>query len=61
MREDAYLAFNPIMVYSYVFLFNCTTVGPNLDCMKLLTSTLRKHAYSNILKNFTTKKLKIFR
>ena len=27
MRQSACLVLNPIMVYSYGFLFNCTTVG----------------------------------
>ena len=27
LRQSACLAVNPIMVYSYGFLFNCTTVG----------------------------------
>ena len=27
MRQSACLVLNPIRVYSYVFLFNCTTVG----------------------------------
>ena len=27
MRQSTCLVLNPIMVYSYVFLFNCTTVG----------------------------------
>ena len=27
MRQSAYLVLNPITVYSYGFLFNCTTVG----------------------------------
>ena len=33
MRQSACLVLNPIMVYSYGFLFNCTTVGQASDCM----------------------------
>ena len=34
---SACLVLNPIMVYSYGFLFNCTTVGPASDSMTALT------------------------
>ena len=37
MRQSACLVFNPITVYSYGFLFNCTTVGQASDSMVVLT------------------------
>ena len=37
MRQSACLVLNPITVYSYVFLFNCTTVGQASDSMTVLT------------------------
>ena len=37
MRQAACLVLNPITVYSYGFLFNCTTVGQASDSMKALT------------------------
>ena len=37
MRQSACLVLNPITVYSYGFLFNCTTAGQALDSMKALT------------------------
>ena len=37
MRQSARLVLNPIMVYSYGFLFNCTTVGQASDSMTALT------------------------
>ena len=37
MRQSACLVVNPIMVYSYGFLFNCTTVGQASDSMLVLT------------------------
>ena len=37
MRQSACLALNPIRVYSYGFLFNCTTVGQASDSMTALT------------------------
>ena len=37
MRQSAFLVLNPIMVYSYGFLFNCTTVGQASDSMTALT------------------------
>ena len=37
MRQSACLVVNPIMVYSYGFLFNCTTVGRASDSMTALT------------------------
>ena len=37
MRQSACLVLNPIMVYSYGFLFNCTTVGQTSDSMTALT------------------------
>ena len=37
MRQSACLVLNPITVYSYGFLFNCTTVGQGSDSMTALT------------------------
>ena len=37
MRQSACLVLNPITVYSYCFLFNCTTVGQASHSMKALT------------------------
>ena len=37
MRQSACLVLNPITVYSYGFLFNCTTVGQASDSMAVLT------------------------
>ena len=37
MRQSACLVLNPIMVYSYGFLFNCTTVGQASDSMTAMT------------------------
>ena len=37
MRQSACLVLNPITVYSYGFLFNCTTVGQASDSMTALT------------------------
>ena len=37
MPQSACLVLNPIMVYSYDFLFNCTTVGQTSDSMTALT------------------------
>ena len=37
MRQSACLVLNPITVYSYGFLFNCTTVGQVSDSMTALT------------------------
>ena len=37
MRQSACLVLNPITVYSYGFLFNCTMVGQASDSMKALT------------------------
>ena len=36
MRQSACLVLNPITVYSYGFLFNCTTVGQASDSMAAL-------------------------
>ena len=36
MRQSACIVLNPITVYSYGFLFNCTTVGQASDCMTAL-------------------------
>ena len=37
MRQSAYLVLNPITVFSYGFLFNCTTVGQASDSLTALT------------------------
>ena len=37
MRQSVCLVLNPITVYSYDFLFNCTTVGQASDSMTALT------------------------
>ena len=37
MRQSACLVLNPITVYTYGFLFNCTTVGQASDSMTALT------------------------
>ena len=37
IRQSACLVLNPITVYSYGFLFNCTTVGQASDSMTALT------------------------
>ena len=37
MRQSACLVLNPTTVYSYGFLFNCTTVGQDSDSMIALT------------------------
>ena len=37
MRQSACLVLNPITVYSYGFLFNCTTVGQASDSTTALT------------------------
>ena len=37
MRQSTCLVLNPITVYSYGFLFNCTTVGQASDSMTALT------------------------
>ena len=37
MRQSACLVLTPITVYSYGFLFNCTTVGQISDSMTALT------------------------
>ena len=36
MRQSACLVLNPITVYSYGFIFNCTTVGQASDSMTAL-------------------------
>ena len=35
MRQSVCLVLNPITVYNYGFLFNCTTVGLASDSIKL--------------------------
>ena len=42
MRQSAYLVLNPITVYSYGFLFNCTTVGQASDSMTALTLSFNR-------------------
>ena len=37
MRQSACLVLNPITVYTYGFLFNCTAVGQASDSMTALT------------------------
>ena len=37
MRQSACLVLNPITVYSYGFLFDCTTVVQPSDSMRALT------------------------
>ena len=37
MRQSACLVLNQITIYSYGFLFNCTTVGQASDSMTALT------------------------
>ena len=37
MRQSACLVLNPITVYSFGFLFNCTTVGKASDSKMALT------------------------
>ena len=37
MRQSAHLVLNPIMVYSYGFIFNCTTVSQASDSTTALT------------------------
>ena len=37
MRQSASLVLNPITIYSYGFLFNCTTEGQASDTMTALT------------------------
>ena len=37
MRQSACIVLTPITVYSYDFLFNCTTVGQASDSMMALT------------------------
>ena len=39
MQQSACLVVNPIRVYSYGFLYNCTTVGQTSDSMKALTQS----------------------
>ena len=40
MRQSACLVLNPITVYSYGFLFNCTTVGQASDSRRLWRKAL---------------------
>ena len=37
MQQSGCFVVNPIMVYNYGFLFNCTTVGQASDSMTALT------------------------
>ena len=41
-RESTCLVLNPIMVCSYGFLFNCTTVGQASDSMTALTQSFNR-------------------
>ena len=40
MRQSAGLFVDPIAVYSYAYLFNCTMVGQTSDSMTALTKAL---------------------
>ena len=40
LRQSAYLVFNSITVYSYDFLFNCTTMGQASDSMTAMAYAL---------------------
>ena len=40
IRQSAYLVVNSITVYSYDFLFNCTTMGQALDLMTAMAYAL---------------------
>ena len=42
IRQSACLVLNPITVYSYGFLFNCTTVGQASDSMTALTQSFNR-------------------
>ena len=42
IRQSACLVLNPIMVSSYVFLFNCMTVGQASDSMTALTLSFNR-------------------
>ena len=42
MRQSACLVLNPITVYNYGFLFNCTTVGQASDSMTALTKSFNR-------------------
>ena len=42
MRQSACLVLNPITVYSYGFLYNCTTAGQASDSMTALTSSFNR-------------------
>ena len=42
MRQSACLVVNPIMVYSYEFLFNCTVVGLASDSMMVLALRFKR-------------------
>ena len=42
MRQSACLVLNPITVYSYGFLFNCTTVDQASDSMMALTQSFNR-------------------
>ena len=42
MRQSACLGLNPLTVYSYGFLFNCTTVGQASDSMNALTQSFNR-------------------
>ena len=42
MIQSACLVLNPITVYSYGFLFNCTTVGQTSDSMTAMTLSFNR-------------------
>ena len=49
MRQFAYLVVNPITVYSYRFLINCTTVSQASDSMMGLTQSFKSRVGDTIL------------
>ena len=42
MQQSACLVLNPIMVYTYGFLFNCTTMGQVSESMTTLTLSFNR-------------------
>ena len=49
MRQSACLVVNPITIYTYGFLFNCTTVGQASDSMTALTLSFNRSVGSQCL------------
>ena len=49
IRQSACLVLNPITVYSYGFLFDCTMIGQASDAMTTLTLKLPSVADSGCL------------